>query len=99
MTIHTAGSSIYSRDFNSHTREGVTNIIIINFVNHKNFNSHTREGVTPGYDERELFKSNFNSHTREGVTLFNLCKKRGIDFNSHTREGVTTLLRYALQTA
>ena len=64
-----------------------------------NFNSHTRVGVTPGYDERELFKSNFNSHTREGVTLFNLCKKRGIDFNSHTREGVTTLLRYALQTA
>ena len=32
-------------NFNSHTREGVTDIIIIS-KEHNDFNSHTREGVT-----------------------------------------------------
>ena len=34
------------QNFNSHTREGVTLILIQNSLLIQNFNSHTREGVT-----------------------------------------------------
>ena len=57
------------RDFNSHTREGVTMTRYDCRVIFCNFNSHTREGVT-----RVLAVMrdavNFNSHTREGVTIY-----------------------------
>ena len=33
-------------DFNSHTREGVTDIVSMQITDICNFNSHTREGVT-----------------------------------------------------
>ena len=61
------GRSRSGRNFNSHTREGVTWLFTDTFRNLGNFNSHTREGVTNSWGDVPKY-ANFNSHTREGVT-------------------------------
>ena len=55
------------KNFNSHTREGVTEPESAYTQTNIDFNSHTREGVTFNAFSR-LPPSDFNSHTREGVT-------------------------------
>ena len=83
---------IYDKNFNSHTREGVTNSMGLDMQAWLDFNSHTREGVTLG---NYVFGqcSDFNSHTREGVTLRKHKDVSIKHFNSHTREGVTQMER------
>ena len=77
-------------NFNSHTREGVTTEISMEFKE-ENFNSHTREGVTT--DGLETMKKKaISTHTPVRVWLFSIwisCDLR--HFNSHTREGVTAM--------
>ena len=54
-------------NFNSHTREGVTQKSLSELI-YIYFNSHTREGVTVFFIKCSSYHGNFNSHTREGVT-------------------------------
>ena len=62
------------KNFNSHTREGVTTSFKTGLTA-MNFNSHTREGVTVSIFMIPTYFANFNSHTREGVTKDRLLKK------------------------
>ena len=79
-----------SRNFNSHTREGVT-LRRCNKSLECNFNSHTREGVTC-YPNCFGKTNQISTHTPVRVWLqkFNLVENYE-DFNSHTREGVTAI--------
>ena len=58
-----------TKHFNSHTREGVTQLADGQGMGNEYFNSHTREGVTMVLVRRSP-ALHFNSHTREGVTQF-----------------------------
>ena len=59
-------------DFNSHTREGVTQMRHLCTSPLINFNSHTREGVTDrGLSSMLLIKILFQLTHREGVTIVN----------------------------
>ena len=72
MTAVNAEIVPVTKDFNSHTREGVTKRLICDILRIAHFNSHTREGVTTNIPISKYFCLNFNSHTREGVTI-NTC--------------------------
>ena len=80
----------HCRNFNSHTREGVTNILIFGGNIRWNFNSHTREGVTSVEADTALSMT-ISTHTPVRVWLcFTFTTSCKANFNSHTREGVTS---------
>ena len=84
------GNTLGSGHFNSHTREGVTDVNIILKINFQ-ISTHTPVRVWLQYEISPCsWIAYFNSHTREGVTERIFSKADGnIHFNSHTREGVT----------
>ena len=81
---HTATS-----DFNSHTREGVTNnrgLVLCAEL----FQLTHPWGCDQWFRIALKLLRHFNSHTREGVTMEACCTAlHTAYFNSHTREGVT----------
>ena len=83
----------YLLNFNSHTREGVTTVIVTETTTTEFQLTHPW-GCDQVEQYRKYLYNNFNSHTREGVTSrFGYIHLVQIHFNSHTREGVTWFIR------